>query len=254
MAQLSQILPWDFMGDGNDITAAAWPDVLKPIVQVYRNKDWTGKPIYKDYDYMKNDPEYTKVYKGEFEPLVNMSKFINEMSGGTSVSKGSADGLWNNPAVWSNIINGYFGGAGSDAMRVYRLGERAVTGNGKDFSVREVPMLRALISTPTEKTLYYRSLNKYAAFLEESKKLEHDIKKWKDNLEDPEISMKYHSVVRKGSPELQKLAIIEASEYVIKQARKVMNDKSTPEETKNKIQLLIDKQKMDVVKELEDLE
>ena len=66
--------------------------------------------------------------------------------------------------------------------------------------------------------------------------------------------MKYHSVVRKGSPELQKLAIIEASEYVIKQARKVMNDKSTPEETKNKIQLLIDKQKMDVVKELEDLE
>lgn len=254
MAQLSQILPWDFMGDGNDITAAAWPDVLKPIVQVYRNKDWTGKPIYKDYDYMKNDPEYTKVYKGEFEPLVNMSKFINEMSGGTSVSKGSADGLWNNPAVWSNIINGYFGGAGSDAMRVYRLGERAVTGNGKDFSVREVPMLRALISTPTEKTLYYRALNKYAASLEEAKKLEHDIKKWKDNLEDPEISMKYHSVVRKGSPELQKLAIIEASEYVIKQARKVMNDKSTPEETKNKIQLLIDKQKMDVVKELEDLE
>lgn len=254
MAQLSQILPWDFMGDGNDITAAAWPDVLKPIVQVYRNKDWTGKPIYKDYDYMKNDPEYTKVYKGEFEPLVNMSKFINEMSGGTSVSKGSADGLWNNPAVWSNIINGYFGGAGSDAMRVYKLGERAVTGNGKDFSVREVPMLRALISTPTEKTLYYRALNKYAASLEEAKKLEHDIKKWKDNLEDPEISMKYHSVVRKGSPELQKLAIIGEAEYLIKQARKVMNDKSTPEEDKDKIQLLIDKQKMDVVKELEDLE
>lgn len=254
MAQLSQILPWDFMGDGNDITAAAWPDVLKPIVQVYRNKDWTGKPIYKDYDYMKNDPEYTKVYKGEFEPLVNMSKFINEMSGGTSVSKGSADGLWNNPAVWSNIINGYFGGAGSDAMRVYKLGERAVTGNGKDFSVREVPMLRALISTPTEKTLYYRALNKYAASLEEAKKLEHDIKKWKDNLEDPEISMKYHSVVRKGSPELQKLAIIGEAEYLIKQARKVMNDKSTPEEDKDKIQLLIDKKKMEVVKELEDLE
>ena len=254
IAQLSQILPWDFMGDGNDITAAAWPDVLKPIVQVYSNKDWTGKPIYKDYDYMKNDPEYTKVYKGEFEPLVNMSKFINEMSGGTSVSKGSADGLWNNPAVWSNIINGYFGGAGSDAMRVYRLGERAVTGNGKDFSVREVPMLRALISTPTEKTLYYRALNKYAASLEEAKKLEHDIKKWKDNLEDPEISMKYHSVVRKGSPELQKLAIIGEAEYLIKQARKVMNDKSTPEEDKDKIQLLIDKKKMEVVKELEDLE
>lgn len=254
MAQLSQILPWDFMGDGNDITAAAWPDVLKPIVQVYRNKDWTGKPIYKDYDYMKNDPEYTKVYKGEFEPLVNMSKFINEMSGGTSVSKGSADGLWNNPAVWSNIINGYFGGAGSDAMRVYKLGERAVTGDGKDFSVREIPMLRALISTPTEKTLYYRALNKYAASLEEAKKLEHDIKKWKDNLEDPEISMKYHSVVRKGSPELQKLAIIGEAEYLIKQARKVMNDKSTPEEDKDKIQLLIDKKKMEVVKELEDLE
>lgn len=254
MAQLSQILPWDFMGDGNDITAAAWPDVLKPVVQVYRNKDWTGKPIYKDYDYMKNDPEYTKVYKGEFEPLVNMSKFINEMSGGTSVSKGSADGLWNNPAVWSNIINGYFGGAGSDAMRVYKLGERAVTGNGKDFSVREVPMLRALISTPTEKTLYYRALNKYAASLEEAKKLEHDIKKWKDNLEDPEISMKYHSVVRKGSPELQKLAIIGEAEYLIKQARKVMNDKSTPEEDKDKIQLLIDKKKVEVVKELEDLE
>lgn len=254
IAQLSQILPWDFMGDGNDITAAAWPDVAKPIVQVYKNKDWAGKPIYKDYDYMKNDPEYTKVYKGEFEPLVNMSKFINEMSGGTSVSKGSADGLWNNPAVWSNIINGYFGGAGSDAMRVYKLGERAVTGNGKDFSFREIPMMRALISTPTEKTLYYRSLNKYAAYQEEAKKLEHDIKKWKANLEDPEISMKYHSVVRKGSPELQKLAIIEEAEYLIKQARKAMNDKSTPEEEKDKIQLLIDKKKMEVVKELEDLE
>ena len=254
VSELSQILPIDFMGEGVDPWAVLVPDAAKPLVQVWRNKDWTGKPIYKDYDYLKYDPEYTKVYQGEFEPFVWLSKQINELSGGTEVSKGSMDGSWNNPAIWNNIMQGYLGGAFNDAARTGKQIYRLATWNWDDFSTREIPMLRALYSTPTEKTVYYRALNKYAKYKEEADKYSHDMKKWSKNLDNPEISIKYNAEIKGNSVDKQAAALIGYWEKVFKEARKSINSGELSEAEKQSLQLQVDKAKMDVVNEIEKMQ
>ena len=252
-AQLTQILPVDFMGEGMSPVNAAVPDYAKPVWQVANNEDWTGKPIYKDYDYMKYDPEYLKVYAGEFEPFVNLSKFINEASGGTAVTKGDWDGKWNNPAIWNNIVQGYFGGAGSDATRTAKIVKRLVTGDWDGFSTREVPMVRAMYSTPTEKTVYYRGLSKYAKYKELSDKYDHDMRVWKKNQDNPEISMKYNAELHGNSLDKRINALIKENEKKFKQTRKLINSGKFSDAETKAMQMQIDKAKLDLVNEIDNM-
>lgn len=250
LSQMTQILPLDFMGEGGDVIGALMPDVAKPLYHVMVNRDWTGKPIYKDYDYLKYEPEYQKVFQGENEWFVSFSKFINEMSGGNEHVKGSLDGKWNNPAIWGEIINGYGGGALSDAIRTGKLATRVATWNWEDFSTREVPMVRALYSSATEKTKYYRSLSKYAHYKEDADKYLHD---FKANLksDNPLYVMKAISDMKRESPEFVRMVKIHGFEKSIKDLKKIANNEKIPKKARDEAKELINQEKVKLVKEFE---
>lgn len=250
LSQMTQILPLDFMGEGGDVIGALMPDVAKPLYHVMVNRDWTGKPIYKDYDYLKYEPEYQKVFQGENEWFVSFSKFINEMSGGNEHVKGSLDGKWNNPAIWGEIINGYGGGALSDAIRTGKLTTRVATWNWEDFSTREVPMARALYSSATEKTKYYRSLSKYAHYKEDADKYLHD---FKANLksDNPLYVMKAISDMKRESPEFVRMVKIHGFEKSIKDLKKIANNEKIPKKARDEAKELINQEKVKLVKEFE---
>jgi predicted RNA methylase len=250
LSQVTQILPVDFMGEGGDFWGALMPDVAKPLYHVWVNRDWTGKPIYKDYDYLKYEPEYQKVFQGENEWFVSFSKFINEMSGGNEHVKGSLDGKWNNPAIWGEIITGYGGGALSDAIRTGKLATRVATWNWEDFSTREVPMVRALYSSATEKTKYYRSLSKYAHYKEDADKYLHD---FKANLksDNPLYVMKAISDMKRESPEFVRMAKIHGFEKSIKDLKKIANNEKIPKKARDEAKELINQEKVKLVKEFE---
>lgn len=250
LSQTTQILPLDFMGEGGDVIGALMPDVAKPLYHVMVNRDWTGKPIYKDYDYLKYEPEYQKVFQGENEWFVSFSKFINEMSGGNEHVKGSLDGKWNNPAIWGEIINGYGGGALSDAIRTGKLATRVATWNWEDFSTREVPMARALYSSATEKTKYYRSLSKYAHYKEDADKYLHD---FKANLksDNPLYVMKAISDMKRESPEFVRMVKIHGFEKSIKDLKKIANNEKIPKKARDEAKELINQEKVKLVKEFE---
>lgn len=250
LSQLSQILPLDFMGEGGDFWGALIPDRIKPLYHVWVNRDWTGKPIYKDYDYLKYEPEYQKVFQGENEWFVSFSKFINEMSGGNEHVKGSLDGKWNNPAIWGEIITGYGGGSLSDAIRTGKLATRIATWNWEDFSTREVPMARALYSSATEKTKYYRSLSKYAHYKEDADKYLHD---FKANLksDNPLYVMKAISDMKREAPEFVRMAKIHAFEKSIKDLKKIANNEKIPKKDRDEAKELINQAKVKLVKEFE---
>ena len=250
LSQMTQILPLDFMGEGGDVIGSLIPDVAKPLYHVWVNRDWTGKPIYKDYDYLKYEPEYQKVFQGENEWFVSFSKFINEMSGGNEHVKGSLDGKWNNPAIWGEIITGYGGGALSDAIRTGKLATRVATWNWEDFSTREVPMVRALYSSATEKTKYYRSLSKYAHYKEDADKYLHD---FKANLksDNPLYVMKAISDMKRESPEFVRMAKIHAFEKSIKELKKIANNEKIPKKDRDEAKELINQAKVKLVKEFE---
>ena len=250
LSQMTQILPVDFMGEGGDFGGALMPDVAKPLYHVWVNRDWTGKPIYKDYDYLKYEPEYQKVFQGENEWFVSFSKFINEMSGGNEHVKGSLDGKWNNPAIWGEIITGYGGGALSDAIRTGKLATRVATWNWEDFSTREVPMVRALYSSATEKTKYYRSLSKYAHYKEDADKYLHD---FKANLksDNPLYVMKAISDMKRESPEFVRMVKIHGFEKSIKDLQKIANNEKIPKKARDEAKELINQEKVKLVKEFE---
>lgn len=250
LSQVTQILPLDFMGEGGDVIGSLMPDVAKPLYHVWVNRDWTGKPIYKDYDYLKYEPEYQKVFQGENEWFVSFSKFINEMSGGNEHVKGSLDGKWNNPAIWGEIITGYGGGALSDAIRTGKLATRVATWNWEDFSTREVPMVRALYSSATEKTKYYRSLSKYAHYKEDADKYLHD---FKANLksDNPLYVMKAISDMKRESPEFVRMVKIHGFEKSIKDLKKSANNEKIPKKARDEAKELINQEKVKLVKEFE---
>lgn len=250
LSQTTQILPLDFMGEGGDVVGSLIPDIAKPLYHVMVNRDWTGKPIYKDYDYLKYEPEYQKVFQGENEWFVSFSKFINEMSGGNEHVKGSLDGKWNNPAIWGEIINGYGGGALSDAIRTGKLATRVATWNWEDFSTREVPMARALYSSATEKTKYYRSLSKYAHYKEDADKYLHD---FKANLksDNPLYVMKAISDMKRESPEFVRMVKIHGFEKSIKDLKKIANNEKIPKKARDEAKELINQEKVKLVKEFE---
>ena len=250
LSQVTQILPLDFMGEGGDLGGAFAPYWGKPLYHVAVNRDWTGKPIYKDYDYLKYEPEYQKVFQGENEWFVSFSKWINEMSGGNEHVKGSLDGKWNNPAIWGEIITGYGGGALSDAIRTGKLATRIATWDWEDFSTREIPMVRALYSSATEKTKYYRSLSKYAHYKEDADKYLHD---FKANLksDNPLYVIKAISDMKRESPEFVRMVKIHGFEKSIKDLKKIANNEKVPKKDRDEAKELINQAKVKLVKEFE---
>ena len=254
-SQLSQILPVDFLGEGGSVTAAFTPDALKPMMQIATNTDWTGKPIYKDSEWNKYEPEYTKAFKGEFEPFVNLSKWINEVSGGSDHIKGGLDGSWNNPAIWHAVIQGYGGGAVMDAVRLGNLGKRVATGDFKNFSTKEIPIIKAIFDTPSEKTQYYRMLNKFYNYRDEADKFEHDLKAYRESAS-PLDHAKYLNYTNpvKPSPELRRLSIMKAYKADESRINKALKNPNLSEAERESLQEIGTKLKVETVKLLDQIE
>lgn len=254
-SQLSQILPVDFLGEGGSVTAAFTPDAIKPLMQIATNTDWTGKPIYKDSEWNKYEPEYTKAFKGEFEPFVNLSKWINEVSGGSDHVKGSLDSSWNNPAIWHAVIQGYGGGAVMDAVRLGNIGKRVATGDFKNFSTKEIPIIKAIFDTPSEKTQFYRMLNKFYNYREEANRFDHDLKAYRESAS-PLDHAKYLNYVNPNKPsaEFRRLRIMKEYESIEGKINKVLKNPRLSEVEREAWEEQLTKLKVDAVKKLDQIE
>ena len=88
------------------------------MYQVFANRDFFGKPIYKKGDYNELMPAWTKAYSGTAKWMVNSAEFINEVSGGDKYRQGNVD---LNPATIEHLFEGYLGGMGKTANQLLRL-------------------------------------------------------------------------------------------------------------------------------------
>lgn len=255
-SQLSQILPLDFMGEGGNVLGAFVPDVVKPITQIMTNTDWTGKPIQKaTTPFNQYDPEYTKAFKYEFEPFVDFSKWINNHTGGTDVSKGWYDGWWNSPAYWNHLIGAYGGGFMQDLMRFGKLGKRAVKFDWEDASMKEVPIFKAMFETPTERTQYYRVMNKFQMYRDEAAKTKHDLNKWKKS-EDPLLKARYDHDTYEATKtnEVKRMELVDKYLKEEKRLTKLIENKKTSETVKKAKKEELTRKKIDLVNQLDQIE
>ncbi len=189
--QFMEMMPVNPVSSGGAVQAFT-PTVFQPIVQHVQNKDWTGTPIYKESDFNKRYPEYTQAYKGTPKLLVQTSKFLNDLTGGNEVKRGW---LQMNPGIVSNYISGYTGGVGTTLMDIEKSVEMFFD---EPFDLRNIPVVKAVAQTPTERNKYASTTKKYFELAEELKQYEHEKRGYKRMIEEGgSDAAKYMELYRK---------------------------------------------------------
>lgn len=152
VSQVSQLFPIDFSEGGGGLHALI-PSAVKPIVEAETNTAWTGLPIYKDNDFNKNMPEYTKVYKTANGLLVEIARALNDATGGNKYKKGFID---INPAKMEYVLKGMLGGAFSLPDKLVKTTETIM--GDREFDWRNTPFANRFVKNADERT-EYKSLN-----------------------------------------------------------------------------------------------
>lgn len=161
--QLTELLPLNPLGNNGDLGATLMPDAAKPIWQVMKNEDFTGRPIYKKNSFNEDMPEWTKTYKGASKWLTELSEWSNELGGGDKY-KTAPDFLNWNPAVVEHVLQGYFGGM---ATTLNQLGKTMAAGvesvadgqKSEDLTWRNAPVLSRFINDASDERSAFRGIN-----------------------------------------------------------------------------------------------
>ena len=116
---------------GTDLVDAVTPTAADPMIALLRNKDWTGKPIYReDMASLDPTPGFTRTKDSATPWAKGIAYAVNWASGGTDYQPGAVS--WT-PDQVDYIFGTVFGGAGRE------LGKLAQT-LAAPFSAEELPM------------------------------------------------------------------------------------------------------------------
>lgn len=177
--QMSQVLPLDMMEGGGGFSAFV-PSSVKPLIEAGDNKDWTGLPLYKDNDFNKGMPEWTKAFKSVDPAILAMTKYANELTGGDKYTTGTVN---LNPAIIEHILDGYFGGIEATRSQMVKSAETAW--GSRDFDWRNIPVGNRLIKSGDERTKKKAIDNAYYENLEEMDKIALRLRGYEKELDDP---------------------------------------------------------------------
>lgn len=182
---------------GQDVvpfTYGSWTNIgfsfTQPAQHAISNESFTGAPLYKETPWNENVPEWRKAYGNTSDVFVNLSKWINEMTGGNYAEKGWLEQntvleKLNNPAVVQQLVLGYTGGPGSFIIKSVMAGEAVydkLEGNHNDFSISEVPLVGSLVGDPNDRIPKSELRSKWYEILKEANEYKRIEKELSDNL------------------------------------------------------------------------
>lgn len=177
--QVSQVLPLDMLEGGGGFSVFV-PSSVKPIYEAGVNTDWTGLPLYKDNDFNKGMPEWTKAFKSVDPSILAMTKYANELTGGDKYTTGSVN---INPARIEHILEGYFGGIEATRAQLVKSAETAF--GERDFDWRNIPVGSRIIKSGDERTKKKAIDNEYYENLDEMGKITQRLRGYEKELDDP---------------------------------------------------------------------
>ena len=95
---------------GVQVASSFAPSALQPLLRVYANRDWKGKPLYNDSPYKKHLPSYRKGFKNDSPFLTEVSAWTNTLwnPDADTGKKGPLD--FAPPGAIEELLAGYFGG------------------------------------------------------------------------------------------------------------------------------------------------
>lgn len=157
VGQVVDMLPLDPTGYDGNIAVSLMPNAIRPVFELAFNVDFTGKPLFKDTEYNKYDPNFTKAYVGTPDWLVRASRMMNSIGNDyPNVQQNKWDALGNprynlnNPAVVDHVLSSYLGGAYTMGSQVLGLLTKSLN-DRKEIKVADIPLVSKFVSNPDDR-------------------------------------------------------------------------------------------------------
>ena len=157
LGQVVDMLPLDPTGYDGNIAVSLMPNAIRPIFELAFNVDFTGKPLFKDTEYNKYDPNFTKAYVGTPDWLVRASRMMNSIGNDyPDVQQNKWDALGNprynlnNPAVVDHVLSSYLGGAYTMGSQVLGVLTKSLN-DPKEIKVADIPLFSKFVSNPDDR-------------------------------------------------------------------------------------------------------
>ena len=157
VGQVVDMLPLDPTGYDGELGVSLMPNAIRPVFELAFNVDFTGKPLFKDTEYNKYDPNFTKAYVGTPDWLVRASRMMNSIGNDyPDVQQNKWDALGNpryslnNPAVVDHVLSSYLGGAYTMGSQVLGVLTKALN-DPKEIKVADIPLFSKFVSNPDDR-------------------------------------------------------------------------------------------------------
>ena len=136
------------------------PSAAQPFIELYTNKDFTGARIYNDMRFLSEDersrtPNHPNALPNTGKIFVNVSKVLNEISGGNDWDAGFIN---IHPEAIQHVVEGAGGGLLRTLNKVYETVGGAIDAaagvpiTGEELSVRRFPFLNRLLEVNDERS------------------------------------------------------------------------------------------------------
>lgn len=261
IGQMAQLVPAsDFLGHHSpssgikesleDVALSLTPTVAKPELELAFNRNWTGRPIYRDKDYLNRAPRWKRAYDSTNDVYMSINKWANKTFNGIDDTnedlKGSgmiadAADFFTAPYGLQHIVEGYTGGTGATIGRTYQTGKSlvksVVSGIKDDKGFKEgfkkewknvdpnsIPFYRVFNYTPKEGNDMQRTKSKWYNYVNELEQLKYNKRQMKTNTSD--VVMNIHNAATKykfsKTKEGKMLKIYEAADKYISAKNKLL--------------------------------
>ena len=157
LGQVVDMLPLDPTGYDGNIAVSLMPNAIRPVFELAFNVDFTGKPLFKDTEYNKYDPNFTKAYVGTPDWLVRVSKMVNSIGNDyPAVQQNAIDAFGdprynlNNPAVVDHVLSSYLGGAYTMGSQVLGVLTKSLN-DPKEIKMADIPLVSKFVSNPDDR-------------------------------------------------------------------------------------------------------
>ena len=157
LGQVVDMLPLDPTGYDGNIAVSLMPNAIRPVFELAFNVDFTGKPLFKETEYNKYDPNFTKAYVGTPDWLVRASRMVNSIGNDyPDVQQNSIDAFGdprynlNNPAVVDHVLSSYLGGAYTMGSQVLGLLTKSLN-DPKEIKMADIPLVSKFVSNPDDR-------------------------------------------------------------------------------------------------------
>lgn len=165
LSQLSDLLPVSF--SNGTVAQSISPSIARPLIDIIQNRNFYGKKIYNDSQFIEGYPEYMKAYAGTPKWLVKSTEVLNNVMPkfGADVSDKYTPGLIDlNPAVIDYLLSSYLGGLYNFPSKVYKTISMIWDEDMRD--IQNVPILSRNLKN-SQSGNPYNSGDRYKTYMKE---------------------------------------------------------------------------------------